>query len=201
MKKWPQNNILVAVGCLLVLLGVGPLAYEFWAVNQSQPLSVPFSLKQGEYTSPYFRTYLGGDYQIDIDSLPFRRTPLEIDWKIVDENGAVVQQGTYADPVGGGYQPSPDSPLERLGNDAVLGHYRPRFGLRQRIITIVHEDVQAVSDNARLEIGQPELGLDLSYGFFMLLGWAAAVGGTGAIMLLILLIRRATSRKAPADPS
>jgi hypothetical protein len=201
MKKWPRSNILAVVGCLLVLLGVGPLAYEFWAVSQSQPLLVPFSLKRGEYTSPYFRTYLGGSYQIDIDSLPFRRTALDMDWRIVDDSGAVIQQGTYADPVGDGYRPSPDSPLERLGNTVLLGRYRPRFGLQQRIITSVHQDVRAASSTSRLEIGQPELSLDLSYGIFMLLGWAAIVGGTGVIMLLVLLIRRATPRDSPAGPS
>jgi hypothetical protein len=201
VKKWPKSKILVGVAWLLILLGAGPLGYAIWEGQNSQPLSVPFSLKRGDYTSPYFRTYLSGDYQIDIDSLPFERTPLDLDWKIVDERGAVINQGTHADEVGGGYRPSPGSPIERLGNTVVLGQYRPHFGQRQRIVTSVHQDVQGASGNARLEIGQPELGLDLSYGIFLLLGWAAIVGGSGLIMLLVLLTRSVVRRLAAARAS
>ena len=184
MKIGRGDRILVGVGCLLLLAGIGPLLFAVWEGSQSQPLAVPFSLKRGEYTSPYFRTYLSGAYQIDIDSLPFQRTPLDMDWKIVDDRGSVILQGTYAD-------------QDRGGNDVILTReYRPRFGQRQRIITDVHRDVVAARSTARLEIGQPEISLDLSYGVFLILGWAGIVGGAGGILLVVLLVRRAMSRNS-----
>ena len=163
------------------------MVYALWQSGNSQPLSVPIALKQGEFDSPYFRTYLGGDYQIDLEWLPISPNPdadLDLDWKIVDANGAVIQQGNYSNRLG--------------GNDVVLGHYKSRFGLRQRFIANVHRDIEGESANATLQIGQPEIGLDLSYGFFLLLGWAAIVGGSGTILLCIVLVRRMRQRNAPA---
>src|ERR1700679_2819653 len=120
MKKWPRVKILFSVACLLVLLGVGPLAFAIWEVNQSQPLSQPLTLKRGEYASPYFRTYLGGDYQVQLGWLRFpdAQAMVDLDWKIVDDSGAVIQHGTYSDRLRG-------------ANNLNLGEYRPKFGLRQ----------------------------------------------------------------------
>jgi hypothetical protein len=82
-----------------------------------------------------------------------------------------------------------------------LGEYRLSFGRRQRILTKVNQDVQGASANARLEIGQPEVSLDISYGILLILGWTAIVGGFGVIMLLVLLIRRVIRRNASAAAS
>jgi hypothetical protein len=145
---------------------------------------------------------LTGAYQIDIDSLPFERTALDLDWRIVDDNGAVIREGAYSDSdPAGGYRPLPAARLERRGNAVTLGEYRPNFGKRQRIIMRVHQDVQGDSAVARLEIGQPEVSLELSYGIFLILGWAGIVGGAGRVMLLVLLIRRSIRRKTAARAS
>jgi hypothetical protein len=183
VKNWPWNKVLVGVACLLILVGVGPLAYAYWEGTHAQPLSVPLSLKRGESISPYFRTYLGNDYQIQLEwaSNTDPQTELDLDWKIVDDSGAVIQQGVCSERLRG-------------ANNVNLGEYRPKFGLRQRIITRVHQDVQGNSANARLTIGQPEVSLDISYGIFLILGWAGVVGGPGVIMLCVLLIRRAIQR-------
>jgi hypothetical protein len=189
MKQWLTPKILIGSGCILILLGIAPLAFALWEASQSRPLSMPLPLKRGEYTSPYFRTYLSGTYQIDVDSLPFERTPLDLDWTIVDDRDAAILQGSFVDPERG--SPIwPGNSHEFRGNTVGLGAYRPRFGLRQRIITRVHKDVEASNSIARLEIGQPEISLELSYGSFLLLGWAGVVGGTGGVMLLILLIQQ-----------
>jgi hypothetical protein len=190
MKKWPWVKILFSVSCLLVLLGVAPLAFAIWEVTQSQPLSEPLTLKRGEYGSPYFRTYLGGDYQVQLGWLRFpdAQAMVDLDWKIVDDSGTVIQHGTYSDRLRG-------------ANNLNLGEYRPKFGLRQRIITTVHQDVQGDSANATLQIGQPEISLDMSYGFFLFLGWAGVVGGPGVVMLCILLVRRITRHKSPTNAS
>jgi hypothetical protein len=179
VKSWPWNKILVGVACLLILVGVMPLAYAAWEGAHAQPLSVALSIKRGEYKSPYFRTYLGGNYQIQLGwaRLPNPQTELDLDWEVVDDSGAVIQQGAYRERLRG-------------ANEVNLGEYRPKFGLRQRIITRVHQDVQGDSGNARLEIGQPEVSLDISYGIILILGWAVILGGTGAVMLFILMIRK-----------
>lgn len=190
MKKWPWSKILAGVACLLVLVGVGPLAYVLWEGAHAQPLSVPLSLKRGDYTSPYFRTYLSGAYQIQLEwaRFPDPQTVVDLDWKIVDDSGAVIQQGAYSDRLRG-------------ANNVNLGEYRLSFGRRQRILTKVNQDVQGASANARLEIGQPEVSLDISYGILLILGWTAIVGGFGVIMLLVLLIRRVIRRNASAAAS
>jgi hypothetical protein len=190
VKKWPWTKIFFGVACLLVLVGVEPLAYMFWEGENAQPLSMPLPLKSSEYASPYFRTYLSGNYQIQMEwagrpDAQAEQAVVDLDWKIVDESGAVIQQGTYSELLDG-------------ANNVNLGEYRPKFGQRQRIITIVHQDVQGSRANATLEIGQPEISLDLGYGAFLILGWACLVGGSGAIVFCVLLIRRMTRGNALA---
>lgn len=187
MRKWQRNRVLAGFGCLLVLLGVGPLALAILQLSQSQPLSVPVLLKRGEYKSAYFRTYLGGEYQIELSWLripPDVDADLDLDWKIVDSGGRIIQQGTHNNRL--------------LGNDVLLGYYKARFGQRQRIILTVRRDVEGNRAHAQLDIGQPELGLDMSYGFFILTGWAVIVGGPGVILLCVLLILRAKRMKTSA---
>jgi hypothetical protein len=190
VKRWTWRRILVSLAFLLVLVGIAPLAYLFWWGNAHnlQPLSVPLSLKRGEYISPFFTTDLNDDYQIEIDSIPFERTGLDLDWRIVDDSGAMIRQGTYTDQLPG-------------GNWALLGHYRPKRGLRQRIIVRIHQDVQAPESHPKLNIGLPERGLEQAYGSAAAIGWAAIVAGAGVIMLFVLLILRATRRKTTVGVS
>src|SRR5580658_11072364 len=99
MKSWPWRLIFGSIGGLLILIGITPLAYLWWfgTAHNLAPLSAPISLKRGEYTSPSFKTDLDEDYQVEIYFLPFHRTPLDLDWKIVDENGALIQSGVYTE--------------------------------------------------------------------------------------------------------
>ena len=189
MKIWPWRRILTSVAFLLLLVGIAPLAYLLWfgSAHNLEPLSVPLSLKRGEYTSPFFTTGLDDDYQIEIYFLPPHQAPLDLDWKIVDETGAVIQSGVYRE----------DQPG---GNAAILERqYRPKRGFRQRIIVNIHQDAQATTaSDTRLHIGLPERGLEQAYGSAAAIGWAVIVGGAGVIMLLIL---RATQRKTPVGVS
>jgi hypothetical protein len=141
---------------------------------------MPLSLVTGEYSSPYFRTYLSGD------RFPSQQTNVDLDWKIVDAHGDTLQKGTYSDRLRG-------------ANTVNLGTYQTRFGQRQKVIVTVHQDVEGESANARLEIGQPEISLEIGYGFILVLLWAGIVAGPGAILLCILMIRGATQRKRPAE--
>lgn len=186
LKRWPWRTVLITVAVLLVLVGVAPLAYLLWwgAAHNLEPLSVPLSLKRGEYTSPFFTTDLDDEYQIEIYFLPNHRTPLDLDWKIVDETGALIQSGVYRED------------QQMGGNDAILErHYRPRHGSRQRIMVSIHQDVQAPDSDTRLHIGLPERGLEKAYGSAAAIMWAAIVAGAGAIILLVLLIVRVVRRQ------
>jgi hypothetical protein len=191
LKRWPWHTILIGVAVFLVLVGVAPLAYLLWWGNAHnlEPLSVPLSLKRGEYTSPFFKTDLDDDYQIEIYFLPNHRTPLDLDWKIVDESGGLIQSGGYRE-----HQ-------QMGGNDAILErHYRPKRGSRQRIIVSIHQDVQAPDSDTRLHVGLPERGLEQAYGSSAAIMWAAIVAGAGAIMLLVVVILRVVRRQTPPVP-
>ena len=180
MKSWPWTKIVAGIGCLLVLLGLAPLAYlYFWATTHNfEPLSVPLSLKRGEYTSPFFTTDLNETYQIQIYFLPPHSTPVDMDWKIVDDRGAVIQSGAFREEHTG-------------GNNVNLGQYRPKRGSRQKIILNIHQDVDADGSDLKLHVGVPEESLSMAYGLAAAIRWAALVAGPGAIVLLVLLIRRA----------
>jgi hypothetical protein len=187
LKRWPWCTILVSLATLLVLVGVAPLAYLLWwgKAHNLEPLSVPISLRRGDYTSPFFTTDLDDDYQIEIYFLPNHRTPLDLEWKIVDETGALIQSGGHSEDQMG-------------GNDAILErHYRPKRGSRQRIMVSIRQDVQAPESDTRLHIGLPERGLEQAYGSAAATIWAAIVAGAGAIMLLVLLILRVLRRQTP----
>ena len=99
MKSWPWRMIFGSIGGLLILVGVTPIAYLLWfgTAHNFEPLSAPLSLKRGEYTSALFKTDLDEDYQVEIYSLPYHRSPLDLDWKIVDESGVVIQSGVYTE--------------------------------------------------------------------------------------------------------
>jgi hypothetical protein len=191
MKTRRWHAVLIGIACLLIVVGVAPLAYLLWqgGAHNLEPVSMPISLKRGEYASPFFTTDLDDDYQVDIYFLPFRRTPLDLDWKVVDDTGKVIQSGSFSDHRYPG------------GNNAILGHYRPKRGLRQRVVVNIHQDVQtpdlqAPGSDIRLHVGLPERGLERAYGSAAAIGWAAIVGGAGTLMLLVLLIMRAIRREA-----
>jgi hypothetical protein len=189
VKSWLWRTSIVGA-VLVIALGLAPLAYLFWLGigHKLEPLSMPLPLARGEYTSPFFTTSLDDDYQIDIYFLPFVRTPLDLDWKIVDAHGAVIASGSYRDEQTG-------------GNNVILGHYRPKRGLRQRAIVNVHEGEAAPESDVRLRIGLPERALENSYAFVPLGLWALVIGGAGAIGLVVALICRNRRRASPNIPS
>ena len=177
------GKILTRISLSLIVAGVAPYAYLLlWAlVHNQEPLSVQLPLKRGEYISPYFRTDLDDTYQINLywTRFPDPQTEVDLDWKIVDDTGTVIQQGVYQNRM-------------RRANIAGLGSYRPKCGLRQRIFVNIHLDVKGPDAQPRLQIGVPELSLELAEGFSPLaFGWAVIVAGTGVIILAVLRMRRA----------
>lgn len=185
-RRW--RTVLISLACVLIVAGLAPLAYLTWwgHAHNFEPVSMPLPLKRGEYVSPFFATDLNDDYQVDIYWLPWDRTPLDLDWKIVDKAGRVIESGNFRD-----NQPG--------GNTVILGHYRPKRGLRQRVIINIHQDVQGQPDaDVRLHVGLPERGVEQAYGFAAAIAWAAVIAGTGVVMLLVLLIQWAWPKPAAA---
>jgi hypothetical protein len=199
MKNLPRRRIFGSIAGLLILFGVMPIVYLLWfgTAHNFEPLSAPISLKHGEYASAFFKTDLDEDYQVEIYFLPYPRSPLDLDWKIVDESGALIQSGVYSE----------DQHLG--GNDAILTRkYRPKRGSANRIFLNIHQDVQAKNNErqskpteTRLHIGVPERGLEQAYGSAAAIVWAAGVAGLGAIILAFLLVMRAIRPKIPSAGS
>lgn len=180
MKKWPWKMILVCVGWLLVIAGITPGAYILVRLGSShnqKPLSVPVSLKQGGFTSPYFTANSSDEYQIDLtwDLIPARQTSVNLDWKIVADNGSVMEQGTFNN-------------LLRGANTIRLGSYKPTSGQREQIVLDVHADVDQGGAHAKLEIGPPDTTWRLSEAIPFASGWAVVVTIPGVILLLLVAI-------------
>ena len=180
MKKWPWNKILVCVGWLLVAAGITPGAYvlvRLGSAHNQKPLSVPVSLKQGGFTSPYFTAGSGEGYLIDLtwDRIPARQTSVDLDWKIVADNGSVIERGAFNN-------------LLRGANTIGLGSYKPISGQREQIVLNVHSDVEQGGAHAKLEIGPRDSSPILSEAIPFAAGWAMVVTTPGAILLLALAI-------------
>ncbi|WP_128911334.1 hypothetical protein [Granulicella sibirica] len=188
MKRWPWQKIASALAVSLILVGLVPLAYLGWwgSAHNLEPLSLPLPLRRGTYTSPRFRTDLDEDYQIEIYFVPFNRSPLILDWKTIDESGALIQSGSYKEDQRTG------------GNDVILERrYRPKRGSSQRIIVTIAQDVQAPDANTKLHIGLPERSLAQGYGFAAAATWAVVVAGAGAILFFVLSLMRVGRRQTP----
>jgi hypothetical protein len=182
VKNRTPEKIVARVGWLLVVVGLAPYAWLVsWPLTHNlEALSIPLPLKRGEFVSPYFTTNSHDNYQIDLywSSFPDPQTEVDLDWRILDENGTVIQQGTYKNQMG-------------AANTVGLGTYRPGRKLRQRIVVNVHQDVQAPDAHPRLRIGQPDNSLDLAEGYYPLATlWAFVLAGSGLITLAVLRMRQ-----------
>jgi len=185
MKRglWWRTTIVSAA--LMIVLGIAPLAYimRLGSGHRLEPLSMPLSLSPGQYTSPFFTTDLDDDYEIQLYFLPYGRTPVDLDWKIVDAHENVIENGSYRDEQTG-------------GNSVNLGQYRPKRGLRQRAVVNVYKGKSEPDSDVRLHVGLPVKSLEISYGSAAAGLWCLVVTGSGAIVLLVQLIRA----RAPGIP-
>jgi len=176
-------RILIGVSVVLILTGMAPMVAAFWQAANSEPLVMPLPLKRGIYTSPYFRTWLNDDYQISVYPIDPCCPPPEMDWKVVNRAGAVIDSGSLENQPGG-------------GNSFSLGHYRPKIGSSQRIVVDVKQDAGGATSAPDLHIGDPEIGLSMGYALPLLLAWVLVVGGAGAVMLIAVVFRRRRARAA-----
>jgi hypothetical protein len=190
VKSWVWRELVAGVAWSLVLIGFVPLGiWCWWVVTHSpRPVSMEVRLKRGEYSSPFFKTELNEDYQIEIvwNDHSAEWKALDLDWRIVDDSGALLQQGTY------NYRLS--------GNTAALGHYHSPRRLRQRLIIVNLQDAQGLDlVHPKLEISLPERSLDMSYAAMYPIQLASMVAAPGVLILLFLLIARAIRLNALAS--
>jgi hypothetical protein len=188
MKRWLFSRPAVGVGWLLIALGLLPFVclYLWGLTHNSQPVSEQISLQRGQLTSPYFKPQIDGTYQISLYWLryPSPTTRLDLDWRIVDSQDAVIDQGTYSREIGG-------------GNIVALGEYRPKKGVRQRIVIDINQDVNGPEREATLEVGIPEVALDIDEGAYPLaMAWGAITTVPGIILLAVVWLRRRLSLKS-----
>jgi hypothetical protein len=153
-----------------------------WYGSQGFPLSVPVTLASGQYTSPWFTPEVTDMWDIDLE-WPYVLHPIEplsVNWRIVDERGSYIAQGTF------------DSQI--AGNVTLLGLYKSKRGVRQRILLDVHDGVPKEQDaHPMLKIEDPHLPEDMAFAFPIAVIWAAIVGGCGLIVLIVGALRRARS--------
>jgi hypothetical protein len=189
MKTLLWQKILAILGACLVIVGIYPFASCLWLAYapRPDPFSMQFPPRKGEYTSPPIATGFGGPYRIDLEwpgSIPGdRHTRLDLDWEILDQKGRTVQQGSYRDWI--------------AGNTICLAGYAPGYRRGQRVVIRLAHDVLGVGDSMRLKVSvdKEEISLDLSYGWGISIICAGIVAGPGALLLLVLPIRRMNQQK------
>jgi hypothetical protein len=161
------RKIAVSTLVLVVLVGWAPLLWLLWwgRTGAVEPLSIPVTVRKGQFTSPPFAPAIPDkdeQYQIELYFLP-SHAPLDLDWKVVTDRGAVLAHGEYREG-------------NALGNDAILGYYRPVSRSVERVILDVHDEN---TFDTTLHVGLPERTLDASYGFPLAEGWALFVTVVG----------------------
>jgi len=189
LKMWPWNKILVSVGWFLLVAGVTPGAYilvRLGNAHNQKPLSVPVSLKQGEFTSPAFTTDSSGEYLIDVnwDLIPARQTTVDLDWKVVADGGQVVAQGGFNN-------------VLRGANTIRLGRYTPNPGQHEQIVLNVHADVDQGGAKATLAIGPKDTATSFSEAIPFAARWSMFLAIPGALLLILAMIVDAFRRKRP----
>jgi hypothetical protein len=81
-----------------------------------------------------------------------------------------------------------------------IGQYKPKLGQRQRVIVRINRDVQGTEAvHPQLQIGLPQKNSDLCDAIDILNAWAFVMAGSGAALLLFLLILRMRRSKNPMD--
>ncbi len=178
MKAWLSTRTVIGFGWVLVGLGLLPFVGLFlWArTHDSQPISEQIVLQRGQFVSAYFDPELDGTYQVTLywPKFPSRDTQVDLDWRIVDSQDVVIDQGAYNRELDG-------------ANIIKLTDYHPQRGMRQRIIVDVNHEVNGPAREARLEIGIPEVGLELAEGAYPLAAERAAVTTIPGIIILTMV--------------
>ena len=204
MRHWPWRRIFFFLAIFLIVVGVAPLAALVWhgLTHNFQPLSMQLPTAKGEYTSAEFKTDLNERYMIQLELMDETHRAIglnpdaefDLDWKIVDANGAVIASGMQ-------------DTRTRGGNELNFGEYKPRRGTHQRMIVNIHEDIAEPAGSVlTLQVNSEEDPEGAAFGFVIFSWWAAIVGGVGAVILIaVFLLRivrpiRSTPSRIPQTP-
>jgi hypothetical protein len=191
VKSWVWRKRVAGVGWSLIVLGLAPLARFAWwdFTHNPRPVIMPVPLKRGEYTSPFFTTEANEDYRIDIewDAPGAEWKALDMDWRIVDDSGVLLQRGKFN--------------YRLRGDIAALGQHHSMRRVRQRVIVRNLQDAQGLNlAHSRLEISVPERSLEMAYAAIYPIKLAFMVAAPGMLILLFLSIARAIRWNALAGP-
>jgi hypothetical protein len=116
-------------------------------------------------------------YELDLETIPWRRDSVDLNWQIVDNNGNILASGSWQDQ---------NSGTRRV----TLTRYRPRPGLRQRVLVTVPHSVMTSDASPALSLYCPEAALAFADGMPFAVGWAALLT-LGAVLLFIPTVLRA----------
>ena len=195
MKKWPWRTMLAILGGCLVIAGSYPFTYCLWLANAPRPemLLFKFPSKQGQYQSPPMKAGFYGPCVIDLEwqrSIPGDKpVELDLDWKILDDRNRLVEQGTSHSEV----------TSDTIGLAARTSGYRRG----QRVVLTLPHDMQDLGEfmQVRARVDTSEISLDLSYAWGISVFIAGVVAGPGALLLLVLWIKRPGRRPSSGPPS
>jgi hypothetical protein len=181
VKSWLWKNSLAIVACSLIVAGMAPAIDLFtWSkAHNLFPARMPLPLKRGEYTSTFFKADLDETYEIQIGTVdyPAQIAQMDLDWKIVDNRGTILKQGTYSDLIDSG--------------DRTIGEYQPKAGLQQRVIVQIKNVLKgADAAHPQLIIGLPQRSDDFYNVRDVFNVWAVITAVSGALLLIFWLIRR-----------
>jgi hypothetical protein len=186
MKQFWQK-ILAILGACLVIAGVYPFVSCIWLEYgpRPEPFLMQFQTRKGEYLSTPIVTGFSGPYRIDLEwpeTIPGdRHIWLDLDWKIVDQKGRIVEQGSNHSWI--------------VGNTICLGGYAQGYRRGQRVVLSLPHDVQGLEDSMRMKVSvdQDEITLGLSYAWGFSVIFAGIVAVPGALLLIFLAVWRVRS--------
>jgi hypothetical protein len=192
MRHWPLPKIMMVLGSLLMVVGIIPLAYLLWYVNNHnfQPLSMSLPFEHGHYTSAVFKTDLDESYVIQVEfSSPTGRSIdlnqeaiLDLDWKLVDSTGATLQRGFQ-------------NTTMRGANGVNLAEYRPKRGDAQQLVIELNQDLaEPEGSHVTVEVNSTEDPEGRAFAYYYAVRWALIAAVPGLILLVSAFVIRTTTR-------
>ena len=184
--RWIWSNRSFVAACALVLFGIAPIACLMgWGFfGNLDPVSMPVPVRPGNYSSPWFTTRINDLYELDLGTTPWRQNPVDLTWQIIDASGNILATGNWHDKTSGTHS-------------IMLARYRPKPGLRQRVLINIPHDVAGSEPVPTLSLYCPEASLDYSYEAPVAITWAIFFLGL-AVFFVIAFVPRFLHRSRPA---
>ena len=204
--RWPLHR---KIGLGMILVGIAPLVCVTFMMHSHNwtPLESPVLLVPKEFRSPDFKTDLNGRYLVSLvfDKLPSvsreqclmgfppisnggcesQGKTLDFDWRIVAEEGTIIESGSY-------------EPRSFSGTEVAFAEFQGKRGRSQRVVLDLHRDAGELNTaHPRLVIqAAPEHWEGLPDLYIYSLRWAKTVGVLGFLWLLLPIAFRAIKHKS-----